>query len=350
VLFGGLLARTGLNRKSALATAALVLSAEAPDLDVIAGLGGRAVGFAQHRGFTHTFLGLPVMAAVVLVVLWIYWRGWGQRKQLMGEPPPRWARLYLLAILGGLSHLLLDFTNNYGVRPFAPFSGRWYAWDIVAIAEPVLWVLLLGGLLLPPLFRLLRGAIGRRRLAPVGRGGALIALLLIFCFWGFRDYQHRRALAAVEALRYQGQPPRRVSAGPYARNPFRWYAVAETPDFYEMMLVDTRRPQAALSGPVLRRDKSPDTPVTLAARNSYLGRAYVSWARYPVLESEPLSGNPGGYLVRFRDLRYAYPDLPQRRGILGAWVWLDGQLRVAGQGMGRAASPRECRPIRHSSG
>ena len=32
--------------------------------------------------------------------------------------PPRWGLLFLYACLAGLSHILLDFTNNYGVRPF----------------------------------------------------------------------------------------------------------------------------------------------------------------------------------------------------------------------------------------
>jgi len=340
MLFGGLLARTGLNRQSALATAALVLAAEAPDLDVFSRLGGRVFGFVHHRGFTHTFLGLPVVAAIVLAVLWLYWRSYGHRRQHPWQPPPRWGRLYLLAILGGLSHILLDFTNNYGVRPFAPFSSRWYSWDIVFIVEPVLWVLLLAGLLLPALFGLVNRELrSTRKLSPPGRSGAVAALLLIFLFWGLRDYEHRHALAALQALTYQGQVPLRVSAGPYMGNPFRWYAVAETRDAYEMMDVDSRLPQVDPNGRATRRFKSPDTPVTLAARRSYLGRAYVDWARFPVLESEQLNAAPGGYLVRFFDLRYAYPNLPQSRGMLGAWVQLDNQLRVVAESMGRSDPP-----------
>src|SRR5438874_13688203 len=46
-----------------------------------------------------------------------------------------WGLLFCFACLGGLSHLLLDYTNNYGVRPFSPFYPRWYSWDIVFIVE-----------------------------------------------------------------------------------------------------------------------------------------------------------------------------------------------------------------------
>jgi hypothetical protein len=39
--------------------------------------------------------------------------------------------------------LLLDWTNNYGLRPFFPFNPRWYAGSFVFIAEPVIWALLI---------------------------------------------------------------------------------------------------------------------------------------------------------------------------------------------------------------
>ena len=56
--------RAGLNRKTALATLTLTLAAEAPDLDVIGAFRGPAFGFAHHRGFTHSFVGVPLDAAV----------------------------------------------------------------------------------------------------------------------------------------------------------------------------------------------------------------------------------------------------------------------------------------------
>ena len=52
--------RAGLNRKTALATLTLTLAAEAPDLDVIGRFWGRAIGFEHHRGFTHSFVGVPL--------------------------------------------------------------------------------------------------------------------------------------------------------------------------------------------------------------------------------------------------------------------------------------------------
>src|SRR6266545_7844383 len=114
LLTGACLSRAGFNRKTALATATIVLAAEAPDLDVVSRLGGRVAGFAHHRGITHTFIGVPFVAALVVLIVYGWYRRRCHGKPLAG-PPPRWGLLYGLACLSVLTHLLLDFTNNYGV-------------------------------------------------------------------------------------------------------------------------------------------------------------------------------------------------------------------------------------------
>ena len=73
-----------------------------------------------------------------------------------------------------LSHILLDFTNNYGVRPFWPFSEKWYSWDIVFIVEPVMLLFLILGLVVPGLFSPDRFR-GRRRVNAVRAEGLRLA-------------------------------------------------------------------------------------------------------------------------------------------------------------------------------
>jgi inner membrane protein len=333
-LTGACMARVGLNRKSALATATLVLAAEAPDIDVVAELRGGVFGFAHHRGITHTFVGAPVIALLVIALLWVYWRirhrsGKGARK----IEEPRWIVLFGLAWLAALTHILLDFTNSYGVRPFIPFSYKWYSWDTVFIYDPVLWIILGCGLILPKLFSMVDTEIGVRHRHPRGRVGAGVALVLLVAFWMFRDYEHRRALAAMEALTYNGQDAVRLSAYSYPVNPFRWYGLVETPGFFDRMEVDSRIPQVDPQGRELITYKPEETPVTLAAKMSYLGRVYLSWAQYPVTEVEELAPPRSGYVVRFFDLRYLYPD-STRRHPLSAWVQLDRQLNVVAQSFG----------------
>jgi inner membrane protein len=338
-LFGAAMGRAGLNRKTALATATLTLAAEAADLDVISRFSGGAEGLNHHRGFTHSFLGIPLVAAVVVGFVYLIWRARG-RKIKDPNLPPRWGLLFGYACLAGVSHILLDFTNNYGVRPFWPFSERWISWDIVFIVEPVILVALLLGLILPSLSSLINEEIGARRKAPHGRLAASLALIAVFVYWGVRDFEHRRALAALQSRIYRESDPIRASAYPYMINPFRWHGVVETASFFATMDVDSLTAEMDHAGDKQIQYKPEETPVTLAAKQSYLGRVYLSWAQYPLTETEQLEGERAAYVVRFRDLRYAYPDR-DARSVLGAKVFLDRNLHVLSEQFGVRASHGE---------
>src|SRR6266404_4246396 len=170
----------------------MTLAAEAPDLDVLGNFKGAVFGFAHHRGFTHSFLGLFLVSAVVVGFMYLVCRLLLEKKK-KPNLPPCWG--------------LLDFTNGYGVLPFWPFSERWYSWDIVFIIDPIIYALLLAGLVVPTLFSLIDREIGVRRRGPTGRFGATLALVGVVGLWGLRDYEHRRALNALQARVYEGANP-----------------------------------------------------------------------------------------------------------------------------------------------
>lgn len=109
----------------------------APDVDfVYAWITEGKLGYLlHHRGHTHTLAFAPLMALVPLLLAW----AWQRRSGV------RWSRadhawLVLLAALGPLGHLWLDFTNNYGIHPFWPISSAWTAGDTVFIVEPLFLV------------------------------------------------------------------------------------------------------------------------------------------------------------------------------------------------------------------
>lgn len=337
------MSRAGLNRKTALATAVLTLSTEAADIDIGWLAKGPVFYFGHHRGFTHTFVGAPFVAAVTLGFVYLLWRATRRfaKPDPMGcagcppgaapeKPRPRWGLLYLYGCLGGVVHILLDYTNSYGVRPFMPFSYKWYSWDIVSIFEPLMWVALLAGLILPVLFRLVNEEIGAKSRGPQGRAGAIAALVAIVVLWAVRDFEHRRAVAVMDSIVYQGQEAKRVSAYPYAFNPFLWHGVAETNDFLEMFVVDSLKPDIDPQGRARIRYKPEESPASLAAKKTYLGRIYLDWAQYPMTETE--QRHDGSYEVRFYDLRYDYPD---RGSALRSAVILDKDLREVEERFGR---------------
>src|SRR5580700_8399459 len=69
-LTGACIGRAGLNRKTAYATLAAVLAAEAADLDILWGFAGPVEGLKHHRGITHTLWAVPVIAGVIVGLVW----------------------------------------------------------------------------------------------------------------------------------------------------------------------------------------------------------------------------------------------------------------------------------------
>lgn len=194
LLTGATLARAGFNRKTALATATMTIAADIPDIDILAKFKGSAATLIEHRGITHTFIGIPVVAALAVGIVWLVDALWHRLRRKHGPrtlQARRWGLLYLFACVAGYSHILLDFVGNYGVRPFYPFSDRWYSWDIVFIIEPLMLAALLAALVLPSIFGAVDQEIGARQHGPRGRGAAIAALLFIVARWCWKPSSSR---------------------------------------------------------------------------------------------------------------------------------------------------------------
>ena len=328
---GAVLARTGFNRKAAYATLAMTLAAEAPDLDVLWGFKGPIAAFEHHRGWTHTLIGAPVVAAVVVGVVWAGHRLLCSMRRKPPRAPLRWGLMYLFALIAALSHLLLDWTNNYGVRPFFPFYPRWFAGSFVAIIEPVMLALLFIALVAPWLFGLVSSEVGARRQPFRGRGWAIAALTFIVALWCWRAWERQQALALALAGDFGGAPVLRVWADPYPVNPFRWQTIVETPTAFHIATVNT------LSGDVVSNAqadvfyKPPTTLATLVAKRSPLGQAYLDWSKEFTLVTDTGVNADGQTVVTFRDLRFIYdsPDFGTRERIpLSGAVFVNDDGRI----------------------
>lgn len=131
-----------------------------PDADFLASLvtQSKLDYLSQHRGYTHTLIGVVLGAAFlsILVELWCRWRetrpSASDRKVFAG-----------LALCALFVHLAMDYTNSYGVHPLWPFYNGWVYGDAVFIVEPALWVAA------APLYFLMRSMAAR----------SLIALVLV---------------------------------------------------------------------------------------------------------------------------------------------------------------------------
>lgn len=310
---GAVLSRTGFNRKAAYATLAMTLAAEAPDLDVLWSLKGPVAAFEHHRGWTHTFLGIPFEAAIITGVIWLGHRLW-QRTRPPQKPhegtgpkaaPIHWLRLYLFSLIALLSHILLDWTNNYGVRPFFPFNPRWYAGSFVSIIEPVIFLLLLAALIAPALFGLVSSEVGARRERYRGRGWATAALTGIILFWCLRFYERQKAIDLTQSAGITQEQILRITADPYPINPFHWQTLLETPLVYQTATVNTLSDDVNSSPQNDIFHKPPTTLATLEAKRSWFGRVYLDWSQYPIVND--MGADPDGFTtVLFRDLRFIH--------------------------------------------
>jgi len=323
------ISQTGLNRKTRFATATLILGANAPDIDVLAALKGSVAYLKYHRGITHSFVGIIVLA----IIIWglMYWMG-KRVKPKAGLPlNRRW--LLFAALLGTGSHLLLDFTNAYGVRPFLPFSGRWYAWDIMFIFDPLLIVLLILGLGVPWLLRLVSEEVGARkaRLVP----GAVFCLGAIVALWGIRDFAHRRALGILDSRTYSGEVPQRFSALPAMVNPFTWMGVVETETSFHVVHINTLNANS-MPEDVGTFEKPQPSPALTAAMRTRSGRIFLDFARFSWAQVEE---SDEGYRVNLCDLRF-YNESARSRGFT-LEVELNNNLRTRSENFYFAAARRE---------
>lgn len=317
-LTGACLGRAGFNRTTRYATLAMVLAAEAPDIDVLWNFRGPVAGFEHHRGMTHTLLGAPFMALIVAGAVWL-WHRWSTRKKfvspipLAGKQQPlrvRWGWIWLLALIADLSHLLLDWTNNYGLRPFFPFNPRWYAGSIFFIFEPILFAALLLALLMPAILSLVDREVGAKRGQFRGRGWAIFALCVAVVLGCWKWAEHERALHLLAEQNYQNETPLKMTVNPYPGSVFHWFGVVETRDFYQTANLNTRTDEFSSQSPADIYYKTPQTPAIRTAKKSWLGRVYLDWSQFPFIEETSIFGtlSHGVHFtqVRFQDLRFAY--------------------------------------------
>ena len=83
--------------------------------------------------------------------------------------------------MGLASHLLLDWTNTYGIRPLAPFSNRWFYLDLNSLTDWPIFAVLLLAAIWPAFSRLVGSEIGDKRRSP-GTGAAVAALCFFLLF------------------------------------------------------------------------------------------------------------------------------------------------------------------------
>jgi inner membrane protein len=295
---GLFLGRAGLKRLTPYATPILLLAANAPDIDIVTTAGGALNYLHFHRHLTHSLLAMPVLA--ILTVLLV--RGVTRR-------PIRWLGAFVAALVAVGSHLLLDWTNLYGIRLLLPFSNAWQRLDLTQVIDLWIWGVLLLGIAGPFLARLVGSEItsGKAPSLHHGRGFALFALAFVLLYNGGRAVLHSRAVAALDSRLYDGQSPARVAAFP-TLNPLVWRGLIETGAFVEIQDVNLAGHLDLNRGMIFHKPY-PD-PALDAARATPTFQTFLNFSQFPLWRVTPVAEPDNGKLVEVFDLRFGTPAQP----------------------------------------
>lgn len=351
-LLGAALAKTRLGRLHRFAPLSLIVGANLPDIDIVSALmGGRAAYLLHHRGMTHSLLGAVVGALLLALVMRAVERRGAARAARAAretEPPIPWRCFLLPALVGVLSHPLLDLLNNYGLRPWLPFSQTRYYGDLVFIVDPwlgsifgavallagprtreghVVWActalgtvafilwhprapvhLRLGFPIVVLLLAALRASgVGATRGRVVVATGALILATYLGGLLALRELAVRRALARPDdersVLHALNGPAELAMVSPAIADPFHWSLCLETPHQFVWRGVgvdgrrDARMREAALERPF-------DEPLVEAAVRSDEASAWRYFTRIPWAWIDRKPG--GGASVGLSDARYQW--------------------------------------------
>jgi inner membrane protein len=291
-LTGLMLSRAGLNRFYPRATLVLIVSANIPDIDVVAIARGPLFYFEQHRGITHSIAALPAMALLSALVACAF-----------GRTMRGWLAAWGLACIGVASHLLLDWTNIYGIRLFFPFSAQWFHLDLINLFDLLIWAVLLLGWFGPMMGKLVSSEMGAKSSA--GRGMAIFALSFFLIHDFSRFLTHQRAIEILNSRLYHDGPPTRVAAFPTAGvSPLEWQGWIERPEFVMRFQVDVRQEFDPGSGSIIYKP-APSAAID-AAREAHPFQVFLRFAQYPLWSVSAVDSPEGAHDVAVTDLRFPF--------------------------------------------
>jgi len=272
-LVGLLLARAGLEKTTPHGTAMMVVAANAPDIDAIFWFSGAQTYLEWHRSYPHAIAFAPLVALLPMVLARVRF-SWPS---------------FLASLIGVISHVLLDWTNSYGIPLALPFSWHRFRLDIANVFDVWIWGILLAGVV-----AMVLASRARRNWA-----WATLAALLIF--EGVRIVSHARAVDLMSAHLYEGAPPQRVTALPRAFNPLTWRGVVEGRGFAIVLPVDV------VNGPGAQTlyNFAPQIPAMDAALHTRPFQVFSNWTQLPFWKVTPVAE---GLRLNLIDLRFGDPD------------------------------------------
>ena len=287
-------------------TALLITAGLAPDVDSASYFAGPQGYLTLHRSALHAVPGGVALGCALAAAFCMLDSRWPPAKNPR-KPPPRltFAAAAALSFLGIAAHDLLDVASGEGMQLLWPFRTHWFRWALAESFDPWVLVLLIGGLLVPQLFRLVNEEVGARKKHGVESGAAVFTLLLLCVYFGARAYFHARATDLLLSSEYHGREPLAAGALPSPANLLDWRGVVSTDNTLEELDVNLASAAELNSDRSLTHYKPPDSPALEAAEGTGVARRFLRYAEFPLAS---VARREDGYRVELRDLRFSAGD------------------------------------------
>ena len=199
------------------------IAASLPDLDYVIGWYSPLAYLIHHRGFTHSFVLLPLWAFAFAWLCAKLWRG-----------GPGW-RAYFSVFAWGIGiHIVGDWITSYGTLLLSPLSDRRFALSTTFIIDLWLGAILLAGVVASLAWR-------------TSRIPAAAALAGVAGYVAFQGWLHHEAIEFGERYaQAQGWRDAKVAALPRPVSAFNWMVVVEDGDRLDYAQVRLARRPALL--------------------------------------------------------------------------------------------------------
>lgn len=292
-LAGAVIAECGVAQRTRFATAALVVAANIPDVDVAYLFAGDLAGLEGRRGWTH---GIPalILWPFVVVAATILWHRF-VRRNAPSDQPVNLRALLIGSAIAVFSHPSLDWLNTYGVRFLMPFSDRWFYGDTLFIVDLVLLMFFAAGWWLSRRARL--------RALPYATRPARTAVALALIYIVVMKTQSERSKASLSsALGLAQTGPRNVMIAPLPVTMRSRSALVVTDSGYELRHVRTGLTRVLVDSVFEYLPTRGALPLSRAARATDEYRRFARWSRFPYFIPNP-AGDTAAVFVG--DARYA---------------------------------------------
>jgi|GEM_PF-1105213 len=261
-----------------------------PDFDIIAGLLGPWASMKFHRGPTHSFFLLTIMAVPIGILCKKLARSDLDQKHWIG-----------MAFLSLITHPVIDWFTAYGTSLWWPFSDRRLAADALSIIDPVysfpLLVATLAGIFMftTPL-RLKKLAV------------AALAITSLYAGYGYYNSQKMIALGN-EMFRAKGFEPVETRANPTFMNISVFRVVARDASNRYMVTYLKTASKNPLT-PIVLHESDTDEYALKAMQHEHA--QLFKWFAMNMLQVKSVIDENGQRRVMLNDMRYGLLTDPEK--------------------------------------